>query len=237
LSSKEAFQVAARALGGADQGQIVSGSLLGRPATFKRRQPLTEQDRDFSVELSVGLAAPSPLLLTLHKRNALLDRVAGASSLKSVLLEDPEFEKTFLVEAAPTDITKALLTPERRQRMLKLPWAQVVITQSSLIIKVDPHYINQETTEALFALATSLLEGIATAKEDADRAAAQLPGADPYRESHLAKLEDKRREEIAQLTTARREAEARVGRLILWIGLGMFLLFIGVALAFILPSL
>lgn len=180
-------------------------------------------------------SAPAPLELELRPR---LLGVVGPRLGLALDLEvgDPAFDHAFVVEGAPADLARALLSPELRERILELRPTRLCVTADGVRIEVGAMAIEAEPLLALLELGRAVavrlslvaveanLVALHAAAQEATRAdQGSAPSAlVPYRQggAALVDVELRREAERRQLVVVRRRRSvALVSAVVTWIAL------------------
>lgn len=173
-------------LGGGSSFSSAWGSALGVRATLRwrrrdrdRRQPWTE--------ITAELPAKLPFVMALRPQGWLDRRSIDRGKLVDVVVGDGVFDAAYVIEAAPADVVRALLTPARRAALAgygKISLCTEAGAPPRLRLRIpavlDEPHIAKPALQLVVDLATGVREAYAAVEAAAD---VRLVGA-PFRE-HL----------------------------------------------------
>lgn len=222
-------RVSERLGGEHDATSAAWGSALGPYATFsfvKRRNRSSKLWTEIDVEL------PGRYPLTLHvRRHNLFDKLAiERGNMVDIEVGDAEFDEDFLVESAPVDVVRRLLTPrvrryfkEHRNVELCTPSDREGILRLSLRGWTNDLSEADEALDVAIELSTRVREAFAEAVAETPSAPA---AGSPFRQElddRQALVAQARREiEVAQISHLRAKRESFDGPhlAILLVGIG-----------------
>ncbi len=187
------------------------GSALGVRATLRwRRGRGRRDDRQQWTEITAELPAKLPFVMALRPQGWLDRRRADRGSLVDVELGDGAFDAAYVIEAAPAEVVRALLTPARRAALAGYGKIRIITEQGPprllrlcIPAVLDDLHAARPALELAVELATGVREAYAAVEAAAD---VQLVGA-PFRE-HLSSVGEqeaalRRVDEVRQLEAKR----------------------------------
>jgi hypothetical protein len=152
-------------------------------------------------------------------------------------LGDTAFDRAFIVEGAPSDVVRALLTSPLRESLLSMirprllnDGGELTIADGKVVLAARGWLEERKQAEAFLDLALAVAERVPLAFEEVDAQLRKEAGG-AYREQHdaavartavAARTEELQR--LAQLRAARPAAHNRRSRLFLYAFVGIFVL-------------
>lgn len=173
-------------LGGGSSFSSAWGSALGVRATLRYLSG-DEDDRRPWTEITAELPAKLPFVMALRPQGWLDRRSIQRGTLVDVVVGDATFDAAYVIEAAPADVVRALLTPARRAALAgygKISLCTEAGAPPRLRLRIpallDEPHTAKPALQLVVDLATSVREAYAAVEAAAD---VRLVGA-PFRE-HL----------------------------------------------------
>lgn len=154
-------------------------------------------------EVEVGVAT-RPLVLTLRRQQRIDASLLAEGLAVDIRLGNPEVDARYLVEGAPADVVKHLLSPEIQERMLALEVDEVEAGPTALLVARRGWKEEQGDVRAFVAFAVDVAERVGSAVAAAKEAAAPRPES-AYR-GLAAPPEQLERWKAAQREVAERQA-------------------------------
>lgn len=190
------------------------GSALGVRATLRwsrgRRGDRRRNDRRRWTEITAELPDKLPFVMALRPQGWLDRQRADRGSLVDVEVGDGAFDAAYVIEAAPAEVVRALLTPARRAALAGYGKIRIITEQGPLRLLrlripavLDDLPAARPALELAVELATGVREAYAAVEAAAD---VQLVGA-PFREHRESSGEQeaalRRVDEVRQLEAKR----------------------------------
>lgn len=190
-------------LGGGSDGSSAWGSSLGVRATL-RLERRSRDDKQPWTEVSAELPAKLPFVMALRSQGWVARRRIARGTLVDVIVGDATFDAAYVIEAAPADVVRALLTPARRAALAGFREIELCTEPGPtprLRLRVPALLDDLQSARPALALVVDLATGVRDAYAQVEAAAERpLVGA-PFRQH-----EDDR---AAQEAARQREAEVR----------------------------
>ncbi len=232
---RTALEAIASKLSGAADSKHASatGTLAGIPITLRYTTRGSGSNAESWTEVDAQPPAGYPLSMTLRAHGWFDSGKIERGDLVDVVIGDPEFDKRFVVEAAPADVVRHMFPPELRGYLLSRKHLTIdtpkVGDVATLVLRLSVRGWLEKpedftpALEHMAALAARVREAHATA----DQAVAPAePGGAPYRPAlDAAPARDARAAraaEVAQLE-ATKAGRAATSKLIVWIIIGIFI--------------
>lgn len=192
-------------LGGGSNFSSAWGSALGVRATL-RWQRKDRDNRQPWTEITAELPANLPFVMALRPQGWLERRSIDRGKLVDVVVGDGAFDAAYVIEAAPADVVRELLTPARRAALAGYGKIELV-TQAGppprLRLRIPAVLDEPHAAKPALQLAVDLATGVRQAYAAVEAAvAAQRVGA-PFREQLIAiddqEAAQRRVDEVRQL--------------------------------------
>lgn len=171
-------------LGGGSNFRSAWGSALGVRATLRWRRRDRDEGRPWT-EITAELPAKLPFVMTLRPQGWLDRRSIERGKLVDVVVGDGVFDAAYVIEAAPADVVRELLTPARRAALAGYGKIELV-TQAGppphLRLRVPAVLDEPHAAKPALQLVVDLATGVREAYAAVEAAVEQPPAGAPFRE-------------------------------------------------------
>jgi hypothetical protein len=199
----------------------VRGQLRGRPVVYRRtlRGAGTYSEWWIEIEIPIG---EMPLQLALRPQTAREVRLHAQGLAVDLILDDRRFDEAFIVEAAPTDVVRALLDADVRRRLIAIYPLHLASDTGLIRLEMKADTASDDVARAAVEVLVDLVDRIPRAVVEADRQATRTRVAYRDNATAAADIQAARAAELAKIDVVRAARHEHQRRVAIAVLLGAF---------------